>query len=225
MSAHQHGHGHGHGHDGVDESAMFTRQFWDDRYASSTRIWSGSPNQRLVEQISGLAPGRAVDIGCGEGADVVWLAKQGWEVVGVDVSQVALDRAAGHAADEGVADRTSFVLVDLLGGDELPGDMDLVTSHYMHTPMDEFARTYAAMGAAVRPGGTLLVVGHHPLDAETGLRNDRLSHLLFGQQQVVDALDPTEWDILVSEAQPRQTTGRDGEAVTITDTVVRARRR
>ena len=132
-------------------------------------MWSGKPNQRLVEQVAGLAPGRALDVGCGEGADVVWLAKQGWEVTGVDVSQVALDRAAQHAADEGVADRTAWLRVDLVGardrGRPLPGGMDLVTSHYMHAPQDVFDATYAAMAAAVRPGGTLLVVGHHPDDA------------------------------------------------------------
>ena len=168
-------------------------------------------------------------MGCGEGADVVWLAKQGWDVTGVDVSQVALDRAAQHAADEGVADRTGWLRVDLVGGGTevapLPGGMDLVTSHYMHTPQDVFEATYAAMAAAVRPGGTLLVVGHHPTDAHTGLRNERLTHLLFTQQRVVEALDLADWDVQVAEAQPRQATGHDGEPVTVTDTVVRAVRR
>ena len=211
------------------EAALFTQEFWDERYAGSTRVWSGKPNQRLVEQVAGLTPGRALDVGCGEGADVVWLAKQGWDVTGVDVSQVALDRAAQHAADEGVADRTGWLRVDLVGGGTevapLPGGMDLVTSHYMHTPQDVFEATYAAMAAAVRPGGTLLVVGHHPTDAHTGLRNERLTHLLFTQQRVVEALDLADWDVQVAEAQPRQATGHDGEPVTVTDTVVRAVRR
>lgn len=222
MSHHDHSAQPGHHR---DEAEMFTQEFWDERYAGATRVWSGQPNQRLVEQVSGLAPGRALDVGCGEGADVVWLAKQGWEVTGVDVSQVALDRAARHATEEGVADRASFARVDLFAGDRLPGDMDLVTSHYMHTPMKLFAPTYAAMGAAVRPGGTLLVVGHHPDDAHTGLRNERLAHLLFSQQRVVEALDPAVWDVQVSEAQPRTTSGHEGEGVTVTDTVVRAVRR
>ena len=212
-----------------DEAALFTQEFWDERYAGSTRVWSGQPNQRLVEQVSALAPGRALDIGCGEGADVVWLAKQGWEVTGVDVSQVALDRAAQHAADEGVADRTEWLRADLVGGGTevapLPGDMDLVTSHYMHAPQDVFEATYAAMAAAVRPGGTLLVVGHHPDDAHTGLRNERLTHLLFSQQRVVEGLDPADWDVQVAEAQQRDASGHDGEPVAVTDTVVRAVRR
>ncbi len=80
---------------------MFTQEFWDERYAGSNRVWSGKPNQRLVEQVAGLTPGRAVDVGCGEGADVVWLAQQGWLATGVDVSQVALDRAAQHAEEAG----------------------------------------------------------------------------------------------------------------------------
>ena len=219
MSHHEHPDHH------RDEAEMFTQEFWDERYAGSTRVWSGKPNQRLVEQVTELTPGRALDVGCGEGADVVWLAQHGWEAIGVDVSQVALDRAAGHAADEGVGDRTSFVRVDLIAGDRLPGDMDLVTSHYMHTPLEAFSPTYAAMGAAVRPGGTLLVVGHHPDDAHTGLRNEHLAHLLFSQQRVVEALDPAAWDVQLCEAQTRETTGHEGEPVTITDTVVRAVRR
>ena len=225
MSSHHHDQpAHDH-----DDSAMFTQEFWDERYAGSTRVWSGKPNQRLVEQVADLPPGRALDIGCGEGADVVWLAKQGWDVTGVDVSQVALDRAAQHAADEGVDGRTSWLRVDLVGRDgtevdPLPGGMDLVTSHYMHAPQDVFEATYAAMAAAVRPGGTLLVVGHHPADADAGMRNERLTHLLFTQQRVVEALDRAEWDVQVSEAQPREAT-HDGQSVTVTDTVVRAVRR
>src|SRR5690349_12892816 len=89
-------------------AAMFMQEFWDERYAGSDRVWSGKPNQRLVEMVTGITPGSAIDVGCGEGADVVWLAQQGWLTTGVDVSQVAIDRAAKHADEAGVGPRTSF---------------------------------------------------------------------------------------------------------------------
>jgi SAM-dependent methyltransferase len=207
-----------------DEAKMYTQEFWDERYAGSTRVWSGQPNQRLVEQVAGLAPGRALDVGCGEGADVVWLAEQGWLAAGVDVSPVALDRAAQHAADAGVGDRTTWSRVDVIGGHPLPGGMDLVTAAYLHAPLTVFAQTYDALAGAVRPGGTLLVIGHHPADAATGLRNPALSHLLFTPEQVVARLDTDTWDIAVAEGQTREITNADGDTVTITDTVVRARK-
>jgi SAM-dependent methyltransferase len=210
--------------DDRDDAAMFTQEFWDERYAASTRVWSGKPNSRLVEQVTGLAPGRALDVGCGEGADVVWLAQRGWEVTGADVSQVALDRAAAHAADEGVGERTSWARVDVVGGEPLPGGMDLVAAHYLHPPLDLFDTTYGAVLDAVRPGGTLLVVAHHPADAGSGLRNPALAHLLFTPERLVALLDPEHWEVVVAEAPTREVTDADGATVTVTDTVVRALR-
>ncbi len=205
-----------------DEMDMFTQQFWDERYAGSTRVWSGKPNQRLVEQVTGLAAGRALDVGCGEGADVVWLAQQGWLAAGIDVSRVAIERGAEHAAELGVADRTTWARVDVLGGEPVPGGMDLVTASFLHPPLALFAQTFGAIAGAVRSGGTLLVVGHHPADASTGLRNPALAHLLFAPEQVVACLPADAWDVVVAEGQTRETTNADGDTITITDTVVRA---
>ncbi len=208
-----------------DNSQMNTAEFWDERYAGSDRVWSGNPNPWLVEHVAGLAPGAALDIGCGEGADVVWLAERGWQVIGLDVSEVALDRAGAHAAEAGVADRTSWLRADLMAGDRLPRGLDLVSVQFMHLPEDEFRRVFVAIGESVRPGGSLLVVGHHPADAATGLRNAHLSHLLFAPEQLIDVLDPGSWDILVADTPTRETSGRDGDPVTATDTVVLAVRR
>jgi SAM-dependent methyltransferase len=215
---------HDHSHD-PDDLALFTQEFWDERYAGSTRVWSGNPNARLVEQATGLPPGTALDVGCGEGADVVWLAQQGWQATGVDVSQVALDRAAAHAADEGVAERTSWQRVDVVGGGQLPGGFDLVCAAYLHPPTTLFASTYGSVLGAVRPGGRLVVVAHHPADAGTGLRNPALVHLLFTPEQLVALLDPAQWDVEVADAPTRPHTSAQGEELTLTDTVVRALRR
>lgn len=207
----------------IDEQQMFTAAFWDERYSGSDRVWSGNPNRRLVEQVEGLTPGTALDIGCGEGADAVWLARHGWQVVGVDVSQVALDRAAEHAERNGVGTHCRWQQADLLAGDPLP-EADLVSLQFVHLPEPAFATVYAAAAAAVRPGGTLLVGAHHPADAASGLRNERLAHLLFTPERVTDLLDPATWDVPVAATPTRQET-RDGVTSTVTDTVVRAVRR
>ena len=208
----------------ADEGAMVTREFWDERYAASHRIWSGRPNPRLVEHVSAMAPGAAIDVGCGEGADAVWLASRGWEVLGVDVSSVALERAREHAVGAGVADRTSWRQLDLVAGDRLPSTADLVSVQFLHLPESVFASVYAGLADSVRPGGRLLVTGHHPADASTGLRNERLAHLLFTPEQVTAVLAPDEWQIEVADAPTREVEGESGP-VTVTDSVVLATRR
>jgi SAM-dependent methyltransferase len=202
-----------------DEQHIFTQQFWDEKYAAIERVWSGRPNQRLVEQAADLPPGIALDVGCGEGADVVWLAERGWRATGVDVSMVALERAARHAGQAGVADRTSWAQVDLMAGDPLPGDADLVSAMYIHIPEADFDRVYTAIAAAVRPGGTLVVAGHHPAESDTHLRNPHLGHLLFPPERVTAVLGDG-WRVDVAEARTREVSGHDGESAIATDTVV-----
>ncbi|MGW0331476.1 class I SAM-dependent methyltransferase [Streptomyces sp. NPDC003011] len=135
-------------------------EFWEARYQGGDRIWSGRPNLLLVREVSDLAPGSALDLGCGEGADAVWLASRGWRVTGVDVSRTALDRAAGHAADAGVGDRIRWERHEL--GVTFPeGSFDLVSAQFLQSPvpLDQDAVLARAAGA-VAPGGTLLVVMH-----------------------------------------------------------------
>jgi SAM-dependent methyltransferase len=214
-----------HGDHGGDVADLFTQETWDARYAESDRIWSGRPNPRLVEHVSSLQPGDALDVGAGEGADAVWLAGRGWHVTALDVSAIALDRTASHAAQAGVADRVTTVRHDLMTGDPLPGSYDLVSAQYLHPPVDRFAEILALLGAAVRPGGRLLVVGHHPDDLATGLRSGHgHPELLFTPDRVVDALPADQWTVDVAEAQTREVDGPD-RPVVVTDSVVLATRR
>jgi 2-polyprenyl-3-methyl-5-hydroxy-6-metoxy-1,4-benzoquinol methylase len=213
-----------HDHD-QDVADLFTQQTWDARYSESERIWSGRPNPRLVEQVAGMTPGEALDVGAGEGADAVWLAGQGWQVTALDVSEVALDRVAAHAAEAGVGDRVTTRHHDLMTGAPLSGEFDLVSAQYLHPPTERFTEILHLLGAAVRAGGHLLFVGHHPDDLATGLRSGHgHPELLFTPEKVVTALPSNEWEVRTAEAQTREMAGPEG-AVTITDTVVLAVRR
>lgn len=217
---------HDHAHDGheTDPAAMYTQETWDARYAESHRIWSGRPNQRLVEEAGGLPPGTALDVGCGEGADAVWLAERGWEVTALDVSEVALARVREHAAEAGVADRVRTLHHDLVAGGPASGSYDLVSVFFFHVLPQVFDDFYGGLADLVAPGGTLLVVGHHPDDLESGARRPHGSQLLFTPEQVAALLDANEWELRTEAAPERVMATADGE-VTVRDSVVRAVRR
>jgi SAM-dependent methyltransferase len=201
---------------------MLSRDFWEERYGSAERVWSGNPNPQLVAAAEDLAPGTALDVGSGEGADAIWLAARGWQVTGVDVSQAALDRAARHAAEAGVD--VTWRQADVRSWDPAEARYDLVSVQYLHLPGPVRDALHRRLAATVRPGGTLLIVGHHPADLKTTIRRPRLPHLLFTGEEIAAALDPSEWDIITS-APERTATDHDGQKVTITDAVLRAVRR
>ncbi|WP_435768923.1 class I SAM-dependent methyltransferase [Nocardioides sp. SYSU DS0651] len=207
-----------------------TAEFWDERYAGSDRVWSGRPNARLVEQTADLTPGTALDVACGEGADAVWLAQQGWKVTALDVSEVALERVAAHAEDAGVESRLRIGFYDALEDPRPAGrrTFDLVTVSFLHVPVPDFDRIYRGIADAVAPGGRLLVTAHHPHDVESGARHDHGPGLLFGPERVLATLGVHEpgspWEVEVAETPTRQQPGPDGP-MTVRDTVVRLRRR
>src|SRR5918994_7799773 len=109
---HEHDHQHDTEHDTDQATEWFEPPAWDERYSGDGTVWSGNPNAQLVAEASRLTPGTALDVGCGEGGDVIWLAMQGWRVTGADFSANGLARAARHAADAGVADRIDWWQVD-----------------------------------------------------------------------------------------------------------------
>jgi SAM-dependent methyltransferase len=210
-----------------DPAALLTQEFWDARYGSADQIWSGNPNLRLVEQVADLAPGTALDLGCGEGADAIWLAARGWQVTGIDVSTVALDRAAGFAAEAGeeIVDRIIWQQADLLAWDPAPRQYDLVSAQYIHLPTAARESLHRRLAAAVRPGGSLLIVGHHPSDLETAAHRWKLPDFLYTAEQVAATLDPDTWEITLAAAPERQAIDPDGHPITIHDAVLHAVRR
>lgn len=210
--------------DPTQPDERYSQATWDDRYAASDRVWSGNPNAQLVTEVTGLAPGDALDVGAGEGGDAVWLAGQGWQVTALDVSPVALAKVRANADASGVGDRVAPRQHDLMSGEPLPGTYDLVTAHFWHPPVARRGEIASVLGAAVRPGGTLLVVGHHPGDVEG--RDDPHGHaeLAYTPEQVAALLPESDWDLVVVESRTRPTTRSEGPAV-LTDSVVRAVRR
>jgi SAM-dependent methyltransferase len=136
-------------------------QAWEERYAGSARVWSGRPNATLVDVAGTLTPGRALDLGCGEGGDAIWLAQQGWVVTGLDISTTAVRRATDAARALGLpGGRVRFVAVDLEDWSD-DGTYDLVTASFLHSHV-ALSRTEVLRRAAERvaPGGHLLVVSH-----------------------------------------------------------------
>lgn len=205
---------------------MFDEQSFEEMYRATDALWSGRPNPQLVAEAAGLRPGTALDVGCGEGADAIWLAERGWQVTAVDFAATALERGATHAAARGdeVADRIRWVRADVT--QEQPGErFDLVSAQFMHLPPEERRELFARLADAVRPGGTLLVVGHDFSDVAAGAHRPPAPERFFTAQEVAASLDADAWEVLVAEARPRPAAVHEGHDITVHDAVLRARRR
>lgn len=205
---------------------QFTEEFWDERYGSTDRVWSGRPNAALVAEAAGLPPGTALDVGCGEGADAIWLAGQGWRVTAVDVSGVALERAAAHTPPELVA-RIDWQRVDLREWEPDGSGYDLVSAQFvLHFPASLHAerdRLFARLASAVAPGGQLVVVGHSVRDMGTSIPRPPDTSLFFTAEDLAAQLDPDDWTIRTTDTRPRPWK-HDGRDVLLHDAVLRAER-
>jgi SAM-dependent methyltransferase len=202
----------------------YSQAFWDARYASREQIWSGNPNAQLVAEAASLEPGRALDVGTGEGADALWLAGRGWHVTAVDVSEVALARAAARADELGdeVARRVVWEHADVRTWRPPAAAYDLVSAQFFHPPPDARPGIVGRLAAAVAPGGVLLYVGHDP--ADHALRRHRHPEGMATAPEIAQLLDAAVWEIEVAQARPRQGTLPDGRTATLHDAVLRARR-
>ncbi|WP_030606762.1 class I SAM-dependent methyltransferase [Streptomyces sclerotialus] len=204
----------------------FGKDYWEQRYRGHTMARIRQPNPQLVTEAADLAPGTALDAGCGEGADAVWLAARGWRVTAVDISAAALEHAREQAAASGadVTGRIDWVEADLTAWAPPENHYDLVSTHYVH-PAASREALFGRLAEAVAPGGTLLVVGHHPSGHGTAGVHGAPREVHFTAEEVAAALDPDRWDVVASEARTRTATGHGGQEVTLRDTVLRARKR
>ena len=202
---------------------------WDHRYAGPNRAWSVNPNGTLVHEVTALAPGRALDVGTGEGADALWLAEHGWKVTATDISGNALARVRAEAERRGLA--VNLVRSD--ANDPAPfgtETFDLVSLQYGSFKRTPDQRGLRSLLAAVAPGGTVLVVHHDltplrdPVDVSTQTRMYD-PEAFVGVDEIAAALtaDPDTWHVDIHETRSRP----PGAASThhVSDVVLRATRR
>jgi thioredoxin reductase/SAM-dependent methyltransferase len=201
---------------------------WDHRYRGD-KMWSGNPNGTLVNETSGLTPGRALDVGAGEGGDALWLAEQGWSVTASDISQLALARVAAEVERRGARVECHHADTNALDAFEA-GAFDLVSAQYASIPRTPDGRAVHNLLNAVAPGGTLLVVSHdlEPMRAPI----DTLAHSQAFDPDAYVRVDDfaaalassPAWDIEVHEKRPRPP-GAASASHHIDDIVLRARHR
>ena len=200
--------------------------FWEERYSGTDRVWSGRPNQILTRVAADLAPGRALDLGCGEGGDAIWLAHHGWDVTGLDISVTATRRAAEAARAAGLPpERIRFLAADLSALDHA-GTFDLVTASYLHSPV-EFPRADVLRHAAglVAPGGHLLVLSHADFPPWARGHDHAEHRFLTPAEEVAEiGLDGDGWTVVLAETRSRDAVGPEGQTAVLDDAVVLARR-
>ncbi|GIF46092.1 methyltransferase family protein [Asanoa ferruginea] len=193
-------------------------QFWNELYGSREQLFSGRPNGVLVAEVTDLPPGRALDVGCGEGGDALWLAARGWQVTGIDISRTALSRAA--AADR--TGRAVWTRVDLTREAPPAGPFDLVSAQYVPLPHQPDHAAVRALLSAVAPGGTLLVAGHDLADLRPG-DAPGFDPADFYQPDEIARLLGDDWKIVTNESRLRTAPAPEGTAH-VRDIVLRAQR-
>jgi SAM-dependent methyltransferase len=205
----------------MDEPTL--AEHWETRYRERSRAWSGKVNPTLTSVVLQLAPGAAIDLACGEGADVIWLAENGWTATGVDISPTAVERGRGAAAGmEGV----TFVAADLSrwSPDE---PVDLVCSSFLHSEI-EFPRIEILRAAAgwVKPGGHFLTVTHAEAPWWSNLAHAHHANLVPPEEDFAAlALDPSAWEPIEVGVREREALSPEGEPGVLKDGVILLRRR
>lgn len=211
---------------GAPGSGAALAEFWEQHYSDRPRVWSGRVNRVLADVAATLQPGTALDLGSGEGADVVWLAEHGWQATGVDISPTAVARAVAVAGERGGSARTRFVTADLTDWDE-EATFDLVSASFLHSP-DTLPPVGILRAAAERvaPGGHLLITSHvaPPSWSTQDPAHAPLFHSAEEGYAALD-LDDAQWERIAVEHRRRDLTAPDGSPASIDDGVILLRRR
>jgi SAM-dependent methyltransferase len=197
---------------------VMDERFWNELYGSREQLFSGEPNGVLVSEVTALPPGRALDVGCGEGGDALWLAGRGWQVTGIDIAETALRRAATFDS----TGRAVWTRVDLTREAPPAGPFDLVSAQYFPLPHQPDHTAVRALLGVVAPGGTLLVAGHDLADLKPGDAHGFDPTDFYQPGEIARLLDD-DWKILVNESRLRTAPAPEGTAH-VRDIVLRAQR-
>lgn len=220
------------------EQRLDPREFWEQRYSGETRVWSGKVNRTLAEVVGDSEPGRSLDLGCGEGGDVLWLAERGWHATGIDLSETAVGRAQAEAAARGLQ-HARFVAADLeewvSQGSDVDGvtePLDLISASFLQSPV-ELARERILRAARDRlaPGGILVLVSHAapPPWAQNHGRGPRQFPTPESELTALglspgaggsSSNESARFAVLHAEIRTREAVGPDGSTVTLDDTLV-----
>lgn len=211
--------------DGASPSSS-VEKYWEDIYQDQDEVWSRRPNPLLVREFASVTPGTALDLGCGEGGDAIWLAQQGWRVTAVDISATALRRAAARAAEAGIVEGIVWAQHDLARS--FPdGFFDLVSAQFFHTIVaatGERETVLRSAAGAVAPGGALLIVSHAGWPSWVGAPPFEFHFPTI--PEIIDALDLPQdrWRVEVAELVEREEAAPDGQLGHRRETVVRTQR-
>ena len=192
---------------------------WDRRYGTADSVFLETPNRFLVAEVSGLRPGRALDLGSGAGRNAVWLAERGWTVTAVDFSKVGMAKARRLGTARGV--EVDWVLADLLEYEPQPSAFSLVLYLYVQLPAEERRSVLAKAAAAVAPGGTLLALGHHTRNLTEGWGGPKSPDVLYTPGEVAAELPGLVIEKAEDVVRPVETEEGAFEAI---DALVRASR-
>ncbi|MEV6059817.1 class I SAM-dependent methyltransferase [Nocardia asteroides] len=207
----------------MTETAQTAEEFWEGFYAERDQVWTGNANKTLVREVTGMSPGTALDLGCGEGGDAIWLAAQGWRVTAVDVSATAMERGARHAADAGV--QVTWERHDLQ--ESFPaGTFDLVSAQFLHSPVertDERATILRKAAAAVAPGGVLVIGSHAHWPTWVTTPPEHVAFPTIEDMLGQLALGP-EWQVETAELVTSPSTSPEGVEGERADSVLSLRR-
>jgi SAM-dependent methyltransferase len=233
----------------------FDKDYWETHWAEAAdrehdRVLLANPY--LEREVADLEPGSALDAGCGEGAEAVWLAARGWQVTAADISAAALGQARGRAGRSELVREIEWVEADLSAW-EPDRQFDLVMTHYAHPAIGQLA-FYERIAKWVAPGGALLIVGHahhrgghdhggHDHDGHDhgghdhdGHHHDAADHrnsdgveppekVQVTAESITGLLAPGEWTVVTADEVSRTLQGGSGRVVELHDVVVRASRR
>ncbi|GAF45995.1 class I SAM-dependent methyltransferase [Rhodococcus wratislaviensis] len=192
---------------------------WDERYSQSELVWGAPPNAVVVERVTSLPRGRALDLACGEGRNAHWLATRGWEVTGLDYSAVALDKARRVAAEapRSVRERLDYRVADVTDSD-LGGEYDLVLMIYLHLAPEERLQVVNRAISALKPDGILMILGHDTVNLSQGVGGPQDPEILYTPDDLVNSFDGR---VAVDVAERRF---RETDAGTAIDALVVAHR-